>query len=244
MNPLIISHRGNGNSFPENTIPAMETALKQGANALELDVRLCADDELIVFHDFSLKRLFGSPSRVPKMTAEQLQKMRFKNIPQSAKTQIPKLSEVIEHFKNTIPINIEAKTGIFENRYFAHHLNKIIQSSGASDQIWVSSFNPLFLRALKSINNRIRTGFLFKHYFTFRRLRNHLNGIDMIHPLYSLINEDLVSDAGKRDMPIFAWTVNKSEEINGISRFEQIKGIITDAPMVISNYYIKKAENR
>ncbi|MGD9897561.1 MAG: glycerophosphodiester phosphodiesterase [Calditrichaceae bacterium] len=237
MNPLIISHRGNGNLYPENTIPAMETALKEGANGLELDIRLCGDHELVIFHDFSLKRLFGSPARVSRTTSEQLRGMKFENLPESAEVHIPKLSEVIEHFKNTVPINIEAKSGIFGNRKLAHNLNKVIQNSGAAEQIWVSSFNPFLLNALKSINGKIRTGYLFKRLFLFHRVINNLTGIDTLHPLHSIIDERLVSEARKRDMPVFAWTVNNINDLSRLSGFDEVKGIITDVPNVIAEHY-------
>ncbi|MGD9488468.1 MAG: glycerophosphodiester phosphodiesterase [Calditrichaceae bacterium] len=240
MNPLIISHRGNGNTYPENTIPAMETALKQGANGLELDVRLCGDHELVVFHDYSLKRLFGSPDRVSGTNLERLQAMRFTNQVESSAVKIPKLSEVLEHFKDTVPINIEAKSGFLANREFVHHLSKVIEKSGTAEQIWISSFNPFLLRSLKSRNDKIKTGFLFKRLFLFHRVIRNLNGIDTIHPFHSLIDENLMSEARKRDLPVYAWTVNNLQDLSRIDRFDQVKGIITDEPKLTSEYYMKK----
>ena len=54
--PLIIAHRGDATSAPENTIPAFKKALNLGADGIELDVRLTKDRELVVFHDRVLGR--------------------------------------------------------------------------------------------------------------------------------------------------------------------------------------------
>ena len=47
---MIISHRGRGNGLPENSLVAFEAALKRGAGAIECDLRLTADDQVIVHH--------------------------------------------------------------------------------------------------------------------------------------------------------------------------------------------------
>ena len=52
--PLVVAHRGAPTVAPEHTIPAYEAALQAGADALELDVHLSADDQLVVIHDGTL----------------------------------------------------------------------------------------------------------------------------------------------------------------------------------------------
>src|SRR5262249_54058546 len=52
----IIAHRGASADAPENTLPAMELAWKQGADAVETDLWLSADGKLLIFHDTTTKR--------------------------------------------------------------------------------------------------------------------------------------------------------------------------------------------
>jgi len=61
--PLIIAHRGDATSAPENTIPAFKKALNLGADGIELDVRLTKDRELVVFHDRVLGRTAAGSRR-------------------------------------------------------------------------------------------------------------------------------------------------------------------------------------
>jgi glycerophosphoryl diester phosphodiesterase len=79
MNPLtdlssrpVIAHRGASGYAPENTLPAFELAIAQGADALELDVRLTADGVPVVIHDSTLVRTIGPRTRVGDLTVEQL----------------------------------------------------------------------------------------------------------------------------------------------------------------------------
>lgn len=54
--PLVVAHRGASKQAPENTLAAFELAIEDGADAVELDVRLTSDDELVVMHDARLGR--------------------------------------------------------------------------------------------------------------------------------------------------------------------------------------------
>jgi len=53
--PLVVGHRGAAGLLPENTLAAFRAACELGADAVELDVLVSADGELVVHHDFRLK---------------------------------------------------------------------------------------------------------------------------------------------------------------------------------------------
>lgn len=56
----LYAHRGASAELPENTLPAFQRALDLGCDALELDVHLTADDQLIVAHDPTAQRTTGA----------------------------------------------------------------------------------------------------------------------------------------------------------------------------------------
>ena len=68
----VIAHRGASGSAPENTLPAFELAVRQGADAFELDVRLTADGVAVVVHDPTLERTTGRRDSVAGQTLAQL----------------------------------------------------------------------------------------------------------------------------------------------------------------------------
>lgn len=80
--PLVVAHRGGAALMPENTLPAFDHAVRLGADILEFDLGLSADDRLIVTHDSSVNGTFctadpGSgvaPAPVHSLTLAQLQR--------------------------------------------------------------------------------------------------------------------------------------------------------------------------
>jgi glycerophosphoryl diester phosphodiesterase len=101
---LLIAHRGDHSTAPENSIEAFEAAIASGADGIELDVRSTADGVPVVMHDPTLKRTAGSKLRVSKSTSAQIAKARLAN-----GEGVPTLAEVVERFGGKIALYIELK---------------------------------------------------------------------------------------------------------------------------------------
>lgn len=69
----IIAHRGASSHFHENTIQAFHFAADQGADLIEMDLRLTADGVFVVVHDPTLERVDASKDAVDQLTVSQLQ---------------------------------------------------------------------------------------------------------------------------------------------------------------------------
>ncbi len=117
--PLVIGHRGASSEAPENTLEAFARALELGADALELDVRLSADGEVVVLHDPTLQRTTSASGSVSAMTVEELRSVDagYNFTPDGGRTfpfrergvYVPTLEEVLERFPDT-PLLVEVKT--------------------------------------------------------------------------------------------------------------------------------------
>lgn len=109
---LITAHRGSSSEAPENTIPAFEKAIEEGADYVEMDVRLTSDGELVLMHDPSTERTTGVDKLVCDTTYEELQQLdagaEFSD--EYAGTKIPTLQEAIDTCKGKVMMNIELKT--------------------------------------------------------------------------------------------------------------------------------------
>ncbi|MDQ3222373.1 MAG: glycerophosphodiester phosphodiesterase [Gemmatimonadota bacterium] len=125
MNPLtdlagrpIIAHRGASGGAPENTRPAFDLAVRQGADAIELDVRLTADGVAVVLHDATLDRTTGGHGPVRALSLAELREVdagaRFtldggRTFPfRAADVRIPTLSEVLRRFPQ-MPLLLDLK---------------------------------------------------------------------------------------------------------------------------------------
>lgn len=72
----IIAHRGDSANFPENTPAGWDAAYRDGAHAIEADIRLSSDGICICAHDPDLSRLFGRPERPEDLPLEELLRLR------------------------------------------------------------------------------------------------------------------------------------------------------------------------
>ena len=107
----IIAHRGILTEAPENTISAFQRAIDLGADAVELDVRLTADQIPVVYHYFYLQENTSASGVIFDFTLEQLRNVKVfcKNNPVAKEGRISTLSEILEMFGGKIGLVIEMK---------------------------------------------------------------------------------------------------------------------------------------
>jgi glycerophosphoryl diester phosphodiesterase len=70
--PDLIAQRGNVTEYPENTLPALRSALELGARHVEFDVQLSADRQPVLLNDSNLQRVSGVDRNVLEMTWREL----------------------------------------------------------------------------------------------------------------------------------------------------------------------------
>lgn len=98
--PALISHRGNAEEFPENTIESMRSAIGCGARNVEFDVQMTRDRMPVVLHDGDLTRTTDRDAVVMDLRLDELEAVdageprRFGT--RFAGVRIPSLSEMVE----------------------------------------------------------------------------------------------------------------------------------------------------
>jgi len=231
--PLIIAHRGAREIAPENTIKACQLAIEDGANGLELDIRLCKSGEIVIYHDAFLYNHFGKMKRVASVDLDYLKTLQFNKKNYRYDSRINTLEELLEEFKNKVPINLEAKILFQNNKVFAERIIQLVEKLNMTDQIWISSFNPLFLKVFKSCTQKIKTGLLFRHIYYLYKSIDCLLLSDAWHPHYSLLSDKLIRDAKRLNKEIYLWTIKAGVDIK-LLHLEHVDGIISD----IFNYQL------
>jgi glycerophosphoryl diester phosphodiesterase len=102
----VIAHRGASADEVENTLPAFERAIADGADYLELDVQASADGALVVFHDLDLDRL--TPLRGP---------LRLRPLAELREVGIATLEEVVETTRGRVGLMVELKRAHLYRRH-------------------------------------------------------------------------------------------------------------------------------
>jgi len=102
-----VAHRGlwDPKGAPENSLAAFAVAVDAGYG-IELDVRLSADGEIMVFHDSGLERMVGRQGRLADHSAADLSAMRLRG----GREPIPTLGQVFDLVDGRALIHVELKT--------------------------------------------------------------------------------------------------------------------------------------
>ena len=99
----IIGHRGASGHVTENTLESFAKAYEAGCEMIELDVHLCKSYELVVFHDFSIKKMTGKDDLIGDLQWNEVREIILPD-----KLKIPMLKDVLDMFTEK-EINIELK---------------------------------------------------------------------------------------------------------------------------------------
>jgi glycerophosphoryl diester phosphodiesterase len=161
--PLLVGHRGAMDVAPENTVPAFEAGLAGGADLLELDVQLTADEQVILFHDTDLQYKTGIRGQIGDFTAEYLRTLDVGSHfdPQFVGLQMPLLDEVLAWAQDRVALMIELKHGpIFDPR-LDRHVVRLIEQHGMEDQVVLISFDQFALRRVKQLNPNLTVSLIY-----------------------------------------------------------------------------------
>lgn len=233
---LIIAHRGASGNAPENTLIAFKKAIEAGADLLELDVHLTADNRLAVIHDPTLDRTTTGKGRVIDFTAAQLQQFDAGSWfdSQFATARIPLLEEVLDLAAGHVGVNIEVKIPNYPNqkelaKTTMEVLSQILKTRQCDHKVLVSSFDYPFLAAFHAILPRIPLAYLFC--LPTREVKTNIKEgiLSALHPEKSLVSFRLLKAAEEARLAVNVWTVNKPHAIRKFVALG-VNGIISNYP--------------
>ena len=134
---LVASHRADWRNWPENSLPAIESAINMGVDIVELDLQCTADSQLIIMHDSKIDRTTTGKGRISEMTLDSIRTFRLKNgVSIRTRHQIPTLREVLLLCKDRVLINLDKA-----DRYF-DLVVPVLQETGTTRQIIMKGRKP------------------------------------------------------------------------------------------------------
>ena len=134
---LVASHRADWRNWPENSIPAIESAINMGVDIIEIDLQCTADSQLIIMHDSKLNRTTTGKGVIAELTLDSIRTFRLKNgVSIKTRHEIPTLREVLLLCKDRVLINLDKA-----DRYF-DLVVPILQETGTTRQIIMKGRKP------------------------------------------------------------------------------------------------------
>lgn len=237
----IIGHRGASADAPENTIPAIKLAFEQGADGVEIDIKMTSDKKIVVFHDENTSRVSYQNKKIATNTLESLKFIDIGELKSDTwkQTYISTLEEMLAIIPNGKKVIIE-----FKCESDAIYELKNILSNFDTKNIVIASFNFKMLSLSKKEIPNVETYWIhdvseLDSYLTDWIIEKaKIENIDGLMINVDALDEDVVKLAHDENLKIYSWTVNSLVLAKQFS-YWGLNGIITDKPGWIINQFKK-----
>ena len=233
--PLVLAHRGSSAHAPENTLAAFELAIAQGTHAIELDVKVSVDGEVVVFHDPTVDRTTNGHGRISDMTLAALRELdagsffseKFRG------EKIPTLEEVFETIGKRVLINVE-----FSNYYtvsldgLADKVCDLVKRFGLQQNIMFSSFRVPNLKRARELLPEVPRGLLALRGWKGGWARSFgftFGNYQALHPDLKDVTPQQVARVHRLKRNIYVFTVDTPEDMRRLFHWD-VDGIITNDP--------------
>jgi glycerophosphoryl diester phosphodiesterase len=239
--PAIFAHRGSSAYAPENTLAAFNLAIQQHADVIELDVKLTADDQVVVIHDDSVDRTTNGHGQIKTLSLNELKKLDAgsKFNPAFQSERIPSLVEVFETVGQKIIINIELKNYSTPLDDLPNKVISLVKSFGLETNVLISSFNFVALIRAHYLLPTIPLGLLTISGLADPTLRSRLVRFGpqlALIPNYVDVTPKMIKAAHRANCQIHAYTVNQHDTMRQLFTIG-VDGIITDDPLLAQKVF-------
>ena len=229
INPLVfkgVAHRGLWNKdISENSLKAFQLAIDNNF-ALEFDVHLTKDNELVVIHDEDLKRLTGKEGIVERLTLKELQE----NYSLLDGQKIPSFTEVLDLINEQVPCLVELK--VYEKNYkplSKRFLEVIMPRIKDKKNFVFISFDPRSLWPLKK-SGVMRLLLVAKsHEYVYNLFRHSVEGVD----IEKVLLEEKRYQKYSKTHVVNVWTIQSKEQLDKVRPYVDTVTFDTIDPKLI-----------
>lgn len=242
--PVVIAHRGGSRLRPENTMAAFEHAVSLGVDAIECDVHLSRDNEVVVIHDDLLDRTTDARGPVSALTARELAHVdaaaSFTDLEgrtafRGTGLGVPRLADVLDRFPD-LPVVVEIKG---EQTEAARRVVDVIRQTASLHRVIIGGFSERVLNAVRAEEPAIATSASSREarsalrrswcWLAPRRTGCRLFQLPLRLRGRQILTRRLVQCARRAGMPVQVWVVDEVDEMRMILDWG-VTGIITDRP--------------
>ncbi|RYF89982.1 MAG: glycerophosphodiester phosphodiesterase [Chitinophagaceae bacterium] len=225
---IVVAHRGafKKNGFPENSIASLKEAIRLGCTGSEFDVRMTADDSLIINHDPHHHELDIEKSTYAQLIA----------FPLSNGEKLPTLQEYLlaglQQNKTRLVLEIKP-SGLGKERakIIAERAWQLVQKLNAAPMVTYISFDYDMLLHIKAKEPNAPLQYLNGEKSPAVVANDGIMGIDYNLSVFKK-NPQWIAEAKQHNVVLNAWTVNKKEDMEWLIR-EGFPLITTNEPEML-----------
>ena len=235
---VVIAHRGASGRAPENTLQAIQWAVDDGADWVEIDVQETADGKVIVFHDSDFMKLAGINLSVANSTLDQVNEIDIGSWFDSefAAARAPTLAETLRTVKGKSRVIIELK-------YYGHSVQleqrvvDIVEQADMADDVMIMSLSLQGIQKLQALRPNWTAGLLAA-----QSAGNIAQlDVDFLAVSFRIATSQLIRRAGAAGKPVYVWTANDAISMSRMLSLG-VDGIITDEPALARQVLAGRSE--
>ena len=231
MKPFVIGHAAAGGEAPENTLAGVRASLDAGAEAMEIDVQICAEGVPVLMHDATADRTTNLGGSIRELSLAALQ-----GADAAGGEPVPTLDQVLDLVNRRLTVMCELKVDFSDPAVDTALVDAVlatVRRHGAETWCAMHSFHPETVRyaraqapemsaAIISVNvdetglERLIAG----------ALKRNAQAISLQH---NCITPDIVRRAKQRQLTVWTWTPD-TERQWGLMVEAGVDGIITNFP--------------
>lgn len=207
---LIVAHRGASRYAPENTLAAFRLALKQGTRAVECDVRLTKDDQLVVIHDATVDRTTDGSGLVSAMSLDAIRGLdagRWFGAEFTGE-RVPLLEEVLRLVRGRALIQIEIKNDPTPTTGIGARVVDAIVGCGIEGDALVMSFDHEAVRIVRNLRSDTTTGILYAARLVDPVAAARAAGATALCLDWAYLDRKVMAQARGAGLGVCVWTVD------------------------------------
>ncbi len=226
---MIVAHRGGSLLAPENTLASFERGIAEKADAVEMDVHLSKDGEIVVIHDPELSRTTDGGGLVGDLPLAEIQKYnaaaKFGGGPVSPQN-VSTFQDVVSAISGRVGLQVEIKVRPDGSRYagIEQKVADVLRKANMIEKTVILSFDWPTLKDIKAIEPKLKTCALASSAY-FKSVSDPVKvaqqvkaiGADVMGVDKNYFSEALLAELRKQGIGGGAWTVNDPAEMKRFS---------------------------
>lgn len=241
---LVIAHRGGAKLWPEESLLAMQEAVKAGADVLELDVHATSDGKIVCMHDEDVDRTTDGTGKIKDKTFAEVQMLdaaaKFstdggKTFPHKGKgIKVATLDELLRAFPQ-MPFSVEIKQ---YKPSIVDSVLAVIDAAGMADKVVVASFDDDTIRDVRAKRPKMATSLAAGEIVRILQIQD-VDDIGTYTPPallfqapYEAITEKRMAAYAKLGVRVHVWTVDDRYDQERLWKLG-VHGIMSDDPVLL-----------
>jgi glycerophosphoryl diester phosphodiesterase len=237
-NTLVMAHRGSSFFAPENSLAAIQQAIVDGADWVEIDVQETVDGEVVVIHDSDLMKLSRNPVKIWNATLAELQEIDIGSWKSTefSNERVATLGQVLEACRDRIGVMIELK-------YYGHdqkleqRVIELVEQHDMANQVMIMSLKPEGIKKVRAIRPDWKCGVLFSV---------SIGQLEQIDADFLAVNAKFatrrfIERVHRSGRKIYAWTIDEPSMMSTLIN-RGVDGILTNQPETARQVLKSRAE--